>query len=168
MDIKQDEIATMHDLCVDNKKLIRAVNDAVIDRPVSIVMPMLYREIKNDALENIVKGLNKCTYVSEVVIPLAAKNEKEFLHVKRFFRDLKTPKLIMWCNGPRIDKLLNELKPQGINVLKSRGKGRDVWLALGIASIRSYAIALQGSNFQFLTLDRFHKGELLSLLSEQF
>jgi len=146
MDIKQDEIATMHALCVNNKNLIKAVNDAVIDRPVSIVMPMLYREIKNDALENIVKGLNKCTYISEVVIPLAAKNEKEFLHVKRFFRNLEIPKLIMWCNGPKIDKLLNELKPQGINVIKYRGKGRDVWLALGIASIRSYAIALHDAD----------------------
>ena len=146
MDVKQEEITTLHQLCVDKKKLMKTVSDAAVERPVSVIMPMLYEEIKNDALENIIKNLNKCTYLNEIVIPLAAKNEKEFIQVKRFFKDLKVPKLIMWCNGPKIEKLLKGLKPQGINPLKYRGKGRDVWLALGIASIRSYAIALHDAD----------------------
>jgi len=146
MDIKQDEIATLHGLCVNNKKLMKTLNEAVEDRPVSIVMPMLYRELKNNALENIINGLNKCEYLSEVIIPLAAKNEKEFRQVKRFFKGLKIPHMIMWCNGPKIESLLNEMKPNGINLLKYRGKGRDVWLAMGIASIKSYAIALHDAD----------------------
>jgi glucosyl-3-phosphoglycerate synthase len=148
MDIKQEEITTLHELCVDNKKLIKSVSDAAVERPVSIIMPMLYSEIKNDALGNISKQLNKCNYVKEIVIPLAAKNEKEFKQVKRFFSDLKIPKLIMWCNGPKIEKLLNELKNDGLNLLKYRGKGRDVWLAIGIASLRSYAIALHDADIR--------------------
>jgi glucosyl-3-phosphoglycerate synthase len=148
MDIKQEEITTLHELCVDKKKLIKSVSDAAVERPVSIIMPMLYSEIKNDALGNISKQLNKCNYVKEIVIPLAAKNEKEFKQVKRFFSDLKIPKLIMWCNGPKIDKLLNELKDDGLNLLKYRGKGRDVWLAIGIASLRSYAIALHDADIR--------------------
>jgi len=146
MDIKQDEITTLHELCIDKKRLHKIVSDAAVERPVSVVMPMLYDEIRNNALENIISELNKCDYLNEVVIPLAAKNEKEFMQVKRFFRSLKIPKLIMWCNGPKVEKLLVELKPQGINLLKYRGKGRDVWLALGIASIRSYAIALHDAD----------------------
>lgn len=148
MDIKQEEITTLHELCIDKKKLIKSVSDAAVERPVSIIMPMLYSEIKNDALGNISKQLNKCNYVKEIVIPLAAKNEKEFKQVKRFFSDLKIPKLIMWCNGPKIDKLLNELKDDGLNLLKYRGKGRDVWLAIGIASLRSYAIALHDADIR--------------------
>ncbi len=146
MDIKQDEVTTFHELCVDKKLLMKRVSDAAAERPVSVIMPMLYREIKSDALKNIVKGLNKCNYLNEVVIPLAAKNEKEFQQVKRFFRDLKTPKLVMWCNGPKVEKLLESLKGDGINLLKYRGKGRDVWLAMGIASIRAYAIALHDAD----------------------
>ena len=46
----------------------------------------------------------------------------------------------------KVEKLLVELKPQGINLLRYKGKGRDVWLALGIASIRSYAIALHDAD----------------------
>ncbi len=146
MDIKQDEMTTLHDLNVNKKKLMKAVSDAAVERPVSVIMPMLYKEIKNDALENISKGLNKCNYLNKIVIPLAAKNQKEFNHVKRFFRDLEIPHLIMWCNGPKVTKLLDELKTDGINLLKYKGKGRDVWLAMGIASIDSYGIALHDAD----------------------
>ena len=93
MDIKQDEISTLHELCVDKEKLLKSVSDAANERPVSVIMPMLYREIKSDALKNIIKGLNKCTYLNEIIIPLAAKNEREFRQVKRFFSDLKIPNL---------------------------------------------------------------------------
>ncbi len=151
MDVKQEEITTLHELCVDENKLMKNMCDAAAERPVSIVMPMLYREVKNDALENIAKRLNKCGYVNEIVIPLAAKNEKEFAHVKRFFKDLKIPTLIMWCNGPKIEKLLNELRSDGINLLRYRGKGRDVWLALGVASLKSYAIVLHDADIQGYT-----------------
>jgi len=148
MDIKQEEITTLHELCINKKKLIKSVSEAAVERPVSIIMPMLYCEVNNDALGNISKQLNKCHYVKEIVIPLDAKNEKEFKQVKRFFSDLKIPKLIMWCNGPKIEKLLYELKNDGLDLLKYRGKGRDVWLAIGIASLRSYAIALHDADIR--------------------
>ena len=146
MDLKQEEITTLHEFNVDKRKLIKTVSDAVADRPVSVVMPMLYLEIKGDSLGNIKKGLNKCKFLKEIIIPLAAKNEKEFRHVKRFFSNLEIPHLVMWCDGPKIERLLNELKSDGINLLKYKGKGRDVWLALGIASLRSYAIALHDAD----------------------
>jgi len=146
MDIKQDEITTLHELCIDKNKLIKTVADVSVERPVSVIMPMLYKEINNNALDSIKKGLNKCTYLKEIVIPLAAKNEKEFKEVKRFFSDLKVPHLVMWCNGPKVSKLLEDLKSDGLNLLKFRGKGRDVWLAMGIASLRSYAIAFHDAD----------------------
>ena len=146
MDIRQDEITTLHELCINKEMLLKSVTDASQDRPVSVIMPMLYKEIKSEALGNILNGLNKCNYLKEVVIPLAAKNDKEFHHVKRFFSNLKIPHLIMWCNGPKVEKLLNELKGDGLNLLKYYGKGRDVWLAMGIASIKSYAFALHDAD----------------------
>ncbi|MFE3845655.1 glucosyl-3-phosphoglycerate synthase [Thermoplasmatota archaeon] len=146
MDFKQERIATLHEFNVDKKKLLKTVIDSTNVRPASVIMPMLYREINRDSLYNIKKGLNNCTYLKEIIIPLAAKNEKEFSHVKRFFSDLKIPHLIMWCNGPKIENTLNELKTDGIDLFKYRGKGRDVWLALGIASLRSYAIALHDAD----------------------
>ena len=146
MDIKQEEIATLHDIRIDNNKLLRAVSDIAVERPASVILPMIYQEIKNQALSNIIKGLNKCDYLKQVVVPLAANDEKEFHEVKRFFSKLEIPHLIMWCNGARIEKLLKGLKSEGLNLLKYRGKGRDVWLAMGIASIDSYAIALHDAD----------------------
>jgi glucosyl-3-phosphoglycerate synthase len=151
MDMKQEEITTLHDLNLDSVKLIENISAISGERPVSVVMPMLYSEIKNDALENIVKQLNKCTYLKEVIVPLAAKNENEFDQVKRFFRNLKIPKLIMWCNGPRIENLLTQMKSKGLSLTEYVGKGRDVWLALGIANLRSYAVALHDADIQGYT-----------------
>ena len=146
MDLKQEKIATLHDFSVDKEDLIKAVRDAVVERPVSIVMPMLYQEVNNKTLSSIKKGLDRCTYLKEIIIPLAARDNKEFTQVKRFFSDLKMPHLIMWCNGPKIERLLQELQSDGIDLLKYRGKGRDVWLALGIAALRSYAVVLHDAD----------------------
>ncbi|MEF8879812.1 MAG: glucosyl-3-phosphoglycerate synthase [Candidatus Thermoplasmatota archaeon] len=146
MDIRQDEITTLHDLNVKNKKLLKSVREASEERPLSVIMPMLYKEINNDAIGNILQGLNKCDYLKEVIVPLAADSKKEFEHVKRFFDKLDIPNLIMWCNGPRITKLMTDLKKDEINLLKYSGKGRDVWLAMGIASLRSYAFALHDAD----------------------
>lgn len=144
--MKQEEVTTLHDICVDGDKLIKIINEVTSERPVSIIVPMLYRELKNKAIGNILKGLNKCTYAEKIVIALSAENKKEFEEVKRFFGKLKPKHLIMWCNGPRVTELLKDLKKDGINVLKYRGKGRDVWLALGITSISSYAIAIHDAD----------------------
>jgi len=148
MDMKQEEIATLHDFHVEKTQLMKNVSDVAVERPVTVVIPMLYNELKNDALENILKHLNKCTYLKEVIVPLGAKNVKEFNHVKRFFSRLSIPKLIIWCNGPKITSLLNQLKSQGLEVTSYSGKGRDVWIALGIASIESYGIALHDADIK--------------------
>jgi glucosyl-3-phosphoglycerate synthase len=148
MDMKQEEITTLHDLNLDKEKLMKNISDVVNERPVSIILPMLYSEIKSDALANIVKQLNKCTYLKEVIVPLAAKKEEEFIHVKRFFKKLEIPRLVIWCNGPKIENLLTSLKSEGLNLSKYHGKGRDVWLALGIANLRSYAVALHDADIQ--------------------
>lgn len=159
MDIKQEETTTLHDLCVNKKELIKSIRDTVIERPVSIVMPMLYREIKSEALNNIIKGLNKCDYLKEVIIPLSTRSSDEFEKVKRFFSTLKLPKLVIWCDGPKIGELLIELKEEGLDFLKYKGKGRDVWLAFGIASLHSYAIVTHDADIH--TYDELFPAKLL-------
>jgi len=148
MDIKQEEITTLHDFNVNKTHLLKNVSDVAVERPVTVVMPMLYNEIKSDSLGNILKHLNKCTYLKEVIVPLAANDAKEFDHVKRFFSKLTIPKLIIWCNSPKITNLLTELKSQGLDLTGYSGKGRDVWIALGIASIECYGIALHDADIQ--------------------
>lgn len=152
MDIKQEGITTLHDLCVDTKLLKKSVADMANERPVCVIMPMLHSELKNNVIGNIVNELNKCTYLKEVIIPLAANTEKDFIQVKKFFKKLTLNKIILWCNSPDIENLLMQLKTGGLpNVYKYRGKGRDVWLAMGLASIRSYGIAFHDADIQGYT-----------------
>ncbi len=151
MDMKQEDITTLHDLNLDQQRLMHEINEIAELRPACVVLPMLYNEIRNDALGRIVKELNKCSYLNEVIVALAAKNETEFTHVKRFFSKLSISKLVMWCNGPEIENLLTSLGTKGLNLTKYRGKGRDVWLSLGIANLRSYAIALHDADIQAYT-----------------
>ena len=151
MDIKQEEIATLHEFKIDKDRLIRELREVTNERPVSIIIPMLYEEIKRRELKGIVKCLNKCDYVSKVFISLAAKTEKEFRDVKKFFSFLKIPKLVIWCDGPRIKELLFDLKEEGFDLIKHGGKGRDVWLALGIASLESYGIAMHDADIRNYT-----------------
>jgi len=151
MDIKQEEIATLHEFKIDKDRLIRELREVTNERPVSIIIPMLYEEIKRRELKGIVKCLNKCDYVSKVFISLAAKTEKEFRDVKKFFSSLRIPKLVIWCDGPRIKELLLELKEEGFDLIKHGGKGRDVWLALGIASLESYGIAMHDADIRNYT-----------------
>jgi glucosyl-3-phosphoglycerate synthase len=151
MDIKQEEVATLHELNIDEKRLLKSVKEATNERAVSVVIPMLYEEIKRREIKEIIKHLNKCDYVNKVIISLLAKNEKEFDDVKRFFSALKLPKLIVWCNGPKIRSLLTELKDEGFDLIRYGGKGRDVWLALGIASLDSYGIAIHDADIRNYT-----------------
>ena len=48
MDMKQEEITTLHDLHLDKEKLMKNISDVAAVRPVSVVLPMLYIEIKSD------------------------------------------------------------------------------------------------------------------------
>ena len=109
MDIKQEDITALHDLNLDEKRLMKDMSEIAEIRPVSVILPMLYSEVKSEALVNISRELSKCTYLKEIIIALAAKDEKEFNHVKRFFSQLEIPKLVMWCNGSKIENLLTSL-----------------------------------------------------------
>ena len=49
MDFKQERIATLHEFNIDKKKLIKSVSDSTTVRPASVIMPMLYKEIKGNS-----------------------------------------------------------------------------------------------------------------------
>lgn len=151
MDIKQEEITTLHRLRGNEEALLESVQGKAADRPVSVVLPMLYGELENEALGNIVSELNTCGFLKEVIVSLSAETEQQFREVKRFFSRLDVPSLVMWCNGPRVTGLLEELKDQGLDYVTAPGKGRDVWLAFGIATLRSYAIVVHDADIKSYT-----------------
>ena len=153
MDFSQEQITTIHDYCIDTDKLGKRLHKLKNKRRMSIVMPILYEEAKNPALAKIIEELNKCEYLNQVIIPLAADDHDQYNIVLDFLEQLQIPNLVIWCNGSRVQKIQNEMKDEGIDITQFRGKGRDVWIALGVASLDSYAIALHDGDIVNYTSD---------------
>ena len=163
MDFRQDVVTTLHDLNIDKKKLHREMKSYSEDRPVSIIVPMLFDELKRKAAHQIIKKMNDCTYATEIIIALSAKNERNYRETIRSFSELKVPHTVVWCDGPSINEGLKELKAEGLNI-PDKGKGRDVWIALGIATIKAQAVALHDADI--ITYDESLPAKLLYPLVE--
>ncbi len=153
MDFNQERVTTIHNFCIDNEKMSRRLHDLSLVRPSVIIIPMLYEEVENEPLTHIVDQLNECECVKQIVIALAANDIHQYKTVMRFFRRLKLPHLIIWCNGPRITGILEELKEKELDVTQFRGKGKDVWIAIGVASLEAYAIALHDADISTYSKD---------------
>ena len=129
-------------------------------RPMSLVLPSLFSELKGPALEGIITELQQVPYLSEIVVGLDRADTKEFQFAKEFFSRLPQHRRILWNDGPRlreIDKLLEEkqLAPKEI------GKGRNVWYCYGyiLASGKAESVALHDCDI--LTYDRSLLARLL-------
>jgi glucosyl-3-phosphoglycerate synthase len=118
MEYVQERITTLHDLGSPRV-------DAPTDRT-AVVVPMTEREYGGLAAERVLAELETVD-PGRVVVPLRASAER----VPRFRDWLDEFGLVidvLWCDGPRIADLLAAHGLDG-----QRGKGRDVWLALGRA-----------------------------------
>ena len=153
MDFYQERVTTIHDFCIDKNKMGERLRELTLVRPSVVIIPMLYQEVENEPLPYIVDQLNECECIKQVVIALAAENIEQYRTVLRFFKRLELPHLIIWCNGPRITGILEELKEKELDVTQFSGKGKDVWIAIGVASLKAYAIALHDADISTYSKD---------------
>ncbi len=153
-------ITTLHRLHKDRlEPMENQLRSFSNQRPMGLVLPSLYSELKGPALEPMLGQIAQVDYISEIIIGLDNANANEFAHAKEFFSDLPQHHRILWNDGPRLRKLNVQLIEKGI-APRELGKGRNVWYCLGyaIASGKSEAIALHDCDI--LTYDR----ELLARL----
>ncbi|MCD2201982.1 glycosyl transferase family 2 [Halobacterium sp. KA-6] len=125
MDYTQERVATLHDY-----------GDADPDAPTgraAVVVPMTDREYAGLAPERVFSELERVD-PAEVVVPLRAPAERvpEF---RDWLAEFDVPLTVLWCDGPRVEGLLDDAGLAG-----ERGKGRDVWLALGVAARHDYVV----------------------------
>jgi glucosyl-3-phosphoglycerate synthase len=153
MDFYQEYITTIHDFCIDKEQLVKRIEGLKESRPASLIIPILYKEVENPPLKKIITDLNECTYLSQVVIALAAESTEQYVHVVEYFKDLKLPHIIVWCDGPRIKQIIFDMKKKGIDLTSFKGKGKDVWIATGIATLESYAIAYHDADIVTYSVD---------------
>jgi len=100
------------------------------ERPIALILPSLYSELKGEALKGIVKELKEVKYIKEVVVSLGPCNEEEFKHAKEFFSVLPQKTSIIWITGKRINSILEAIEASGL-CLGETGKGKSVWIAYG-------------------------------------
>ena len=142
-------ISTLHRLgnrdVVSLEKELRQHAEA---RPIALVLPCLYSELHDVALEGIIDQLEQVPYLAEVIISIdGAPNRERFEEMRRAFADVRTvdgrPPTLIWNDGPRLTALIKTLKQEGLDPGPA-GKGRGVWLALGavIAADKARMVAI--------------------------
>jgi glucosyl-3-phosphoglycerate synthase len=142
MDLEQRKITRIHDFCMDFDSMKSRLNSLSAKHPSGLIIPIKGSDIESPALGQIITELNKCDYLKKVFIALYATNPKNYEDALVMARKLKVPCEIIWCNKPEVEAVLKELRKRGLDITKLTGKGKDVWTAIGIASLELYAFAL--------------------------
>jgi glucosyl-3-phosphoglycerate synthase len=112
-------------------------------RPMALILPSLFSELKGEALPRIVDELAEVPYLDEIVIGLDNADADQFAYARQFFRRLPQRHRIMWHNGPRLRALAAALAEEDLAPAHP-GKGRNVWYCFGyvLASGRAASVAL--------------------------
>lgn len=147
-------IATFHRLGITELEKIEAeLSWYSQERPIALVLPSLYSELKAEALAGIVKHLKKVNYIKEIIVTLGPCSKEEFEHAKRYFSILPQTTRIIWNNGDRVSEVYKTIKTAGLQ-LGDTGKGQSAWMAYGylIAQKNISVIALHDCDI--ITYDR--------------
>ncbi len=112
-------------------------------RPITLVLPSTYSDVKREAMQRIVEELRPVRYLRQVVISLCGADRAGFDHTADLLQELPGKVRIVWNSGERIRHLCERLDENGLTI-GPVGKGRAVWMALGyvLADEKNYLVAL--------------------------
>jgi glucosyl-3-phosphoglycerate synthase len=125
MEYVQERVTTLHDLS-------GSVPDAPTDRA-AVVVPMTEREYAGLAADDVLSTLESLS-PARVVVPLRAPADR-VVPFANWLGEYDLDLDVLWCDGPRVADHLEEHGLGG-----PRGKGRDVWLALGCAAREEFVV----------------------------
>ncbi len=167
MDYKQELITTIHDFGGNLEFLEDRLTQLAQESPTAVLIPALYEELERPALTQIRDFLGHCAFVKTVIVCLYAETMEQYAKAVQFFELLPQTTLVIWENGNRVTRLLENLRERNLDLLGFKGKGRAVWLGLGVASLEAEAIALHDADI--ITYDRSYPLKLLfPLLEKEF
>jgi glucosyl-3-phosphoglycerate synthase len=146
MDIDQQKIATIHDFHSDFDDLNSQLLGLKEKYPSGLIIPVFGDDIKKPSLTKIVNEINQCTYLSKVYIALSAKTPENYDEALRLSRSFKIPCDVIWCNKPEVTAVFEGLKTKGLDVTDLSGKGKDVWIAMGIASLDLFSFVVHDAD----------------------
>lgn len=137
-------IATFHRLGKPNvEKIESELSLYSVQKPVALVLPSLYSELKGDALKVIVRELQAVKYIRQIVVTLGPSTAEEFKHAREFFSVLPQETQIIWNSGPRMQEIYRTLEEYRLSP-GQEGKGKSAWMAYGyiLATGKADVIAL--------------------------
>lgn len=123
MEYRQESVATLHDY--------GAADPPAPLSETTVVVPVTDRDFAGLAPDQVFRSLASLP-VERVVVPLRAPAER-VEDICDWLDSFDLEMDVLWCNAPGIEALLSEVDLDG-----PAGKGRDVWLALGLASDSEY------------------------------
>ncbi len=137
-------ITTLHRLGTPNLEKIEAELEIYSKmRPLALVLPALYSDVRGDAMKGIINELKKVTFLKEIVLTLGGATDEECKWVKSFMSALPQNVKVVHINGEGIQSIFKTLGDEGLGAGKD-GKGRSAWMAYGylLATGKSDIIAL--------------------------
>lgn len=149
MDFDQKNITKIHDFSMDFNTMSARLQNLGNEYPCGLIIPITETDLKNPMLTKMVDELNACDYLKKVFIALSAVNPKNYEEALRSFRGFKMPCDIVWCNKPEVTAALAELKKKGLDVTRLSGKGKDLWITMGIASLELYSFVLHDADITY-------------------
>ena len=163
MEFSQNVITTLHNIRVNDSLIEKEVEGFSQDRKCALVIPVLYRDLIAPPMKLIEQQFSKMDYLNGIIIPITVDKKTDFKRtVKHFAKDKRVK--VIWCESPRITNLLKEITGAGIDLPPWQGKGKAIWLAIGLGSMDNYAIALHDADIE--TYDRHVVSRMLFPLLE--
>jgi glucosyl-3-phosphoglycerate synthase len=104
-------------------------------RPIALVLPCLYAELRDTALKGIIEELKRVRYLRQVIVGVSGTDRRsDFEEMRAAFAGITTtsgqPATLIWNGGPRVEALYRQLQGEGLSPGRE-GKGRAAWLAYG-------------------------------------
>ena len=147
-------VATLHNFSNRNyDELEKELIDFSEFRPITLILPSLFSELKGEALPKIIKEISKVKFLKNIVIGLDQANESQFKEAKKFFSILPQKHDILWNDGPNLKKLDHQLADHNL-APQELGKGRNVWYCMGYILSLGDTEAIALHDCDIITYDR--------------
>jgi glucosyl-3-phosphoglycerate synthase len=139
-DFQQDgTLLTLHRLGVADLPLLeQELAGFARELPPALVLPCLDSDLAAPTFAAMLDELSGARYLSLVVLSLGKAGRKEVAKARKLLEVLPQPSLILHNEGRNLLHLLREMEGRGLR-LGPEGKGRAVWLALGLVMAQSTA-----------------------------
>jgi len=154
------EITNLHRLKPGNlERLERELEWFSKDRPIALVLPALFQDLKAEPIKHILSEISKVKYLNEIVVTLGKTKPEEFREVKNMFASSNLPVAIIWNDGDNMQELYAILEKEGVSA-GGDGKGRSAWIAYGYVLARGESEVIALHDCDIVTYSR----ELLARL----